>query len=241
MKIGLVSALMMDNDLDHQLKQIEYYVAQYSNCDLLCFGESYLQGFEGLSWNYSEDLKRAINVDSIVIKHLKNLACKNSTAISFGFIEECQGALYSSNMVIDVDGKILDLFRRVSIGWKEKIAGNMYKEGVGFHTFQFMGKTFTTAICGDLWHDCFLNEMKNIDADIILWPLYIDFSVKDWDEKDKYDYAERVGGLDAHVLMINSYVNDISRANGGCYVFYQNKIISSLDMGRVGILDFDID
>lgn len=96
-KIGLVSCLMKDKDTKHQLKQIEHYVSTNHNCDLICFGESFLQGFEGLTWEYDEDIKRAL---------AKNYKC----GISFGFIEKEEDIIYSSNMVIDSCEEIMDVF-----------------------------------------------------------------------------------------------------------------------------------
>lgn len=239
MKIGLVSALMVDNNIQHQLNQIEFYVKNNSQCDLLCFGESFLQGFEGLTWNYEEDLKRAISIDSSTIDYIKNIASKYKTAISFGFIEEYQKKLFSSNLVINSAGKIIDVFRRVSIGWKEHRANKeLYREGNNFHTFSYMEITFATAICGDLWHDNFLEEMIKSKTDIVLWPLYIDYSIDDWNKNEKIAYCDRVSKINAPVLMINSFVNDPSRAKGGCYVFFQNKILSSLELGNMGVLEY---
>ena len=142
-------------------------------------------------------------------------------------------------MVIDKDGMIIDIYRRVSPGWKEPIATKEYMEGVSFHTFNFMDKVFATAICGDLWNDERLNEMENIGADIVLWPLYVDYSLEYWN-KEITDYIDRVKNINCPVCIINSYVEDENRANGGCYVFYKNEVIKSLDMGNIGILEFEI-
>lgn len=241
MKIGLVSCLMKDNDIEHQLAQIEHYVSTNNNCDLICFGESFLQGFEGLTWNYDEDIKRALDQDDPIILYIRKLAKSYNCGISFGFIEKDNGTLYSSNMVIDSNGEIIDVFRRVSTGWKEPVASSMYKEGKGFHTFTYMDKVLGVAICGDVWHDSFLKELEQMKMDALLWPLYVDYSIEQWNESSQYEYAERVQNLPYPVLMINSFVEDSQRAKGGCYVFYQNRIDSSLPIGNIGALEFDLD
>ena len=79
-------------------------------------------------------------------------------AVSFGFIEKEENIFYSSQMTIDAEGKVLDLYRRVSPGWKEGFAGERYCEGKEFHTFDFMGKKVVIGLCGDLWFD------ENIEA-----------------------------------------------------------------------------
>ena len=240
MKIGLVSSLMKDNNIEHQLGQMEYYISLNHNCDLICFGESFLQGFEGLTWKYDEDIKRALTKDGPVILYIRELAKRYNCGISFGFIEKEGNNIYSSNMVINSKGKIVDIFRRVSIGWKEPIANSLYKEGNGFHTFTYLDKVIGVAICGDVWHDNFLGELEHMKMDALLWPLYIDFSIEDWNKTYKKEYAERTKNLPYPALMINSYVEEPKGAKGGCYVFYQNQIISSLPMGNIGILEFDL-
>lgn len=240
MKIGLVSSLMKDNDITHQVAQMKTYLSANNGCDLLCFGESFLQGFEGLTWEYEEDKKRALSQDDKIIDYIRGLAKKYRCGISFGFIEKYKEALFSSNMVISSQGEIIDVFRRVSEGWKEPVANSMYQEGEGFHTFELMNKKFGVAICGDLWHDNLLNDLNKLEMDILLWPLYVDFSIDQWNEKFCDEYIERAGKLFIPTLMINSFVADSDRANGGCYVFKDNKVVSSLPMGNKGVLVFDV-
>lgn len=51
MVIGLVSSLNIDNDIEYNVEQIRNYSekAKENSIDLICFGESFLQGFECLS------------------------------------------------------------------------------------------------------------------------------------------------------------------------------------------------
>lgn len=240
MKIGLVSCLMKDNDIEHQLEQMEFYISKNHDCDLICFGESFLQGFEGLTWEYNEDLKRALEQNNPIIKRIRELARTSKCGISFGFIEKENNILYSSNMVVGMDGQIVDVFRRVSVGWKEAIAGPMYKEGPGFHTFAYMNKVLGVAICGDLWQDHFLDEIEQLNMVALLWPVYVDFAVEQWNQAYESEYADRIKNLPYPVLMINSFVDAPHRANGGCFVFHRNEVISSLPMGKMGILKFEL-
>lgn len=240
MRIGLVSCLIKNNDIEHQLVQMEHHICVNNNLDLICFGESFLQGFEGLTWRYEEDIDRALTQNDPTIIKIRELAKKYKCGISFGFIEKENGVIYSSNMVINQYGETIDVFRRVSGGWKEPIASYMYKEGQGFHTFTYMDKTLGVAICGDVWHDCYLCELEQIEIDALLWPLYIDFSVDEWNESFLKEYTERTGNLLYPTLMINSYVEDSKGANGGCYVFHKNDVIVSLPMGSIGVLEFEL-
>ena len=54
MKIALASAKFINNDIAYNLHQMERYArrAKDSGADLICFGETFLQGFDSLCWNY---------------------------------------------------------------------------------------------------------------------------------------------------------------------------------------------
>lgn len=66
MKIGLVSAVCKNNDILHNINKIQYFAQKCSKEDyqLICFGESFVQGFDSVSWNYNKDKKIAITSNS---------------------------------------------------------------------------------------------------------------------------------------------------------------------------------
>ncbi|HHY09397.1 MAG TPA: carbon-nitrogen hydrolase family protein [Firmicutes bacterium] len=239
MKIGLVAATMLDNNLDHQINQIKYFLQRCKGYDLLCFGESFLHGFEGLTWDYSLDRKRALVIDGPITAKLQGLAKSNACGLSCGFIERSDPYIYSSNMVIDAQGKIINVYRRVTRGWKEPTAGPAYREGEETSNFNYLGRRFATAICGDLWDDAVLAEYEKVELDAFLWPVYIDYSVEKW-RVEFPEYAERVSSLNCPVLMINSFVSHPKRAEGGCAVFQRGKVIGLLPPGSRGVLEFKL-
>lgn len=242
MKILLAAAENRDGDPAFNLTQIRrvFEDSRQSKPDLICFGESFLQGFEGLTWEYAEDLIRARTVESPEIRQLSALAAQMRCALSLGFIERDGGLLYSTNLVLRQDGAIADRFRRVSPGWKEPAASPEYREGTGFHTFSLCGKTLTAAVCGDLWDDAFLEEMEQTDADAVLWPVYVDFSTAVWQDSERRAYARRTAAIPCPVLLINSFVDLPDRANGGCVVFHRGQVLGELPMGRPGVLEFTL-
>ncbi len=243
MKIGLVSEIFKDGDTEYNFNQIKQQIIKCSEkkFDLICFGESFLQGFEGLTWEYKQDLSIARSQNDEIICALREHAIRYKIALSFGYIEREEGSIYSSNMVISDNGEILNNYRRVSAGWKEAIADpRYYKEGKRFSLFSYKGKKFATAICGDLWYEENIDSIKKLDADCVLWPLYVDYSVKKWESGEREEYANQIKEIQAPVLMINSYVEDEHRAKGGCCVFQNGLVIRELLMGDIGILEYDI-
>lgn len=74
----------------------------------------------------------------------------------------------------------------------------------------------------------------------MLWPLYVDYSIKEWEDGALDEYAARVKCIESSVCFINSYVNEQNGANGGCYVFFYGKVVYALPMGKTGILKFEV-
>lgn len=209
--------------------------------DLLVFGEAFLQGFDGLTWDVEEDKDIALSLQDDAIKLLRGLAKEHSVAVSFGFYEKEQRNIYSSNLCIDKNGDVLDVYRRVSKTWTPEHAGRHYKTGDDFHTFHFMDKKLLMAICGDLWFAENLDRINELEPDLILWPLYIDYSIEEWSRGEKDEYARQVSGLNAPVLMVNSFLQESKGAVGGAYLFDGGAIKDSLPLGEIGSLTITIE
>lgn len=240
MKIALVSSKMRNRDVNKQINQIQSILMNLESVDLICFCEGYLQGFGGLSWRYEIDKDIALKQDSSEIQSIQMLAITYNTAISFGYYEMYQGNIYCSNMVIDQEGHIVNNYRRRSRGWKENFDDVRYQEGDHFSTFSLKGKQFVSAICGDLWYQDLIGEIETLGekTDAVLWPLYIDYDVKSWEESVKLEYQTQVKNIPCKVLMINGYESDGSQAQGGAYVFNKGYIVDHLDLGIEGVLVF---
>lgn len=51
------------------------------------FGESFLQGFDALAWEFDLDKDRAVSVNDKEISYIKNLAKTYNISISFVFLK----------------------------------------------------------------------------------------------------------------------------------------------------------
>ena len=78
-----------------------------------------------------------------------------------GFLEKAENKIYSSQLTIGADGNILNLFRRVSKGWRESFTDEHYAEGDMFTKFEYLGNTFSIGLCGDLWDEKNVMQIKN--------------------------------------------------------------------------------
>ncbi len=206
-------------------------------CDLLLFGEAFLQGFEAFSFSYREDVHKALFVRSPEITLIRHWAREQKTGVAFGFLENEAGGLYSSYLVIDKAGDPAGHYRRVSKGWKEKKACADYREGKAFISLDFEGWRLTPLICGDFWEDDLLTQIidRDPETDLFLWPVHCDFDQSLWEKSECRTYRERTRILEKPILFVNNYIDQADRAKGGVYLWHQGKEVDSLPYGSPGI------
>ena len=207
--------------------------------DLILFGEAFLQGFDAANFNPAHDSRLAIPLDDPMIQQICVAASRHTVAVSFGFIEQDGAFFYSSQLTIDASGHVADHFRRVSPGWKLPEAGERYREGEGFHAFRLCGKRMTVGLCGDLWYDENIEALRRLAPDVVLWPVYTDFTPQEWNTAEKFEYAAQAGGVGADVLYVNSFCTE-KVAKGGAVHFSGGRILSEIPSGSVGVLLADI-
>ena len=150
---------------------------------------------------------------------------------------------YSSQITIGSTGEIVDIYRRVSPGWKLPEAGEQYLEGDCFHTFSYLGRTISVGLCGDLWFDENINEIKQLHPDVIFWPVYTDFNYNEWNTSMKYEYADQAGMLGGKVLYVNSFCMDKEEeeiARGGAVLFIDGKISHEVPAGKEDVLYVEV-
>lgn len=242
MKIGLVSERFENNNLEHNVQVMLKVLEQHARkrLDFLCFGEAFLQGFDCLSWKIEPDLQVGVPLEGATISRLQEAAAQAKVGLGFGFIEKSGTYLYSSYALIDKQGALIHHFRRVSVGWKEPIADPAYyREGAGITAFTYGGKRICVALCGDLWHSRWLKQTKALQPDLVLWPVYVNFTLKEW-QKQRLAYAKRVQQLKVPVLMMNSLNELPMPAFGGTWVFQDGQILAETTLGEAAVLKFTL-
>lgn len=244
MRCALASIGFINENIMFNKKVIVDTMIKYANeADIVIFGEAFLQGFYGATFDVEHDNMLAITQDDPIIKDICAVARQYTVAVSFGFIEKAEEVFYSTQITIDSDGNIIDIFRRVSPGWKETFADEQYCEGKGFHTFRFMEKNVVVGLCGDLWFDENVCEVTQLHPDVVFWPVYTDFNYQKWNEEIKYDYAAQAGKICENVLYVNPFCLDKEEdeiARGGSALFGNGKIEKESPAGREGVLVVEV-
>ena len=245
MKIAMASAPVLSRDIESNLQAMIEATADCSGkADLILFGESVLQGFDCLCWDYETDKHMAVALTDAPIQRMRKAAKQCGVAVSFGFIERIDDILYSSQIFIGSDGEIVTVFHRVSIGWKEyDKTDDHYREGRHFEKFCYGGKSFAIGLCGDLWTDGRPEEMKALNADVVLWPVWCDYKADEWNNSIKYEYTEQAGLCGDCVLLVNPYCADTEEtdaAAGGAVYFKRGSIAADMPSGNSGAIIVEI-
>lgn len=237
MKIALASTRIVNRDLEYNLSQMERYMieAQKKGADLVCFGETFLQGFDSLTWRFDSDKSIAISTNSKVFEQIKQLSLKHKIDVLFGYIELDGDSLYSSCALIS-SGKLHHNYRRISIGWKEYTQTDKhYQEGNSVEVFDYKGKKCAIGLCGDLWD---YPERFNLGEDLLFWPVYVSYSVEEWENGAKIEYAEQGAKCCKNTLYINSVCDD--DALGGVAFFENGAVKKELPINNDGILIVEV-
>lgn len=244
MRCALASKGFVNENVQYNKSVIIDTIIMCSNdVDIVIFGEAFLQGFYGATFDVEHDEKLALSRNDLIIKEICSVAKQYRIAVSFGFIEKSDEYFYSSQITIDSNGNVIDLYRRVSPGWKEEIANEQYCEGNGFHTFTYMDRKIVVGLCGDFWFDVNINEVKQLNPDIVFWPVYTDFNCDEWNTSIKYEYAEQAGKIGGKVLYVNSVCKDKDGdeiARGGSALFVDGKISREIPSGKEDILIVEV-
>lgn len=245
MKIALASAPVKNRNIESNLQAMIDAMEDCSgNADLILFGESVLQGFDSLCWDYEIDRLMAVALTDAPIQRMCKAAREYNIVVSFGFIERGDDVLYSSQIFIGSDGEIVNVFRRVSVGWKYYwLTDDHYREGSCFEAFTYGGKRVAIGLCGDLWTDGRPEEMKALNADIVLWPVWCDYKADEWNSSVKHEYAEQAALCGDCVLFVNPFCADpdvTDAAAGGAAYFKNGSIVMEAPSGKSGILTVKI-
>ena len=232
MRIGAVSYRCRNKDIDFNLSQIERALKETEGkVDLLCFPEAFLQGFDSLCWDYKIDKQIACTQDGEAIGRLKDLSLEYGVALLTGYIEREKEKIYSSCIAID-KGEIVHNYRRISRGWKEfDQTDDHYDEGTDTSCFVLNDTRISLALCGDLWDQPERFEKGNL----LLWPVFLSFSLKMWEESELKEYTKHASSICDYTLMFNPIDPDTG-SHGGSFCFHDEKILDRIAFDEEGVL-----
>lgn len=239
MKIALAAVCYRNREIAFNVSQMKKWMREAKNhgADLVCFGETFLQGFDALTWNFEEDKTIAVPADGAVFDDLKSATAEIGIDLLFGYNELDGDAIYSSAALLG-NGELIHNYRRITKGWKEYYkTDDHYREGDKPVVFGYRGLNCLIALCGDLWDR---TEDFALGEDVLFWPLYITYTPAEWrKEGEQFEYALKASEAAETTLLINS-LSDTNDAYGGCSWFDCGEIREHLEMGREGLLYVEV-
>lgn len=237
MKIALAAARQIDRDIEWNLGRMKRFMelAKADGADLVCFGETFLQGFDCFDWEFEQDRQMAVTLVSEPIRRIAHLTRELDLDVMFGFAELAGESIYSSAVLIAA-GQVKQLYRRISRGWKEySRTDEHYREGEEVPVFEYRGRKFSIGLCGDLWDH---PERFALEEDVLLWPVYISYTPQQWESGVREEYAHQAAKCCSKTLLVNCVCD--GDASGGAAYFEDGKTVSALPMGGEGILMVEI-
>ena len=246
MRVALAALYFKNGDIEYNLNAVSKALAKLEGqADFVIFGETFIQGFEGVTWDYEKDRPNMLTLDDPRLAYIQSLAKEHHLAVCIGLFENYQGHYYDTQVTMDQEGNIINVYRRISASWKEKfVTDKRYAEGDSFSSFELLGKTFMVAICGDLWYDDILQKALQIPSDYLIWPVYLDYSADTWNKEEKFAYAKQAALLSRPTLLVNSLAIDKDEisyySKGGACYFNNGEIGHEIPSGNERILIVEI-
>ncbi|MBR5949263.1 MAG: carbon-nitrogen hydrolase family protein [Clostridia bacterium] len=230
MKTAIAQYEFRNGDIDFNLKNMERAIEKASGkADIVVFGESFLQGFDALCWDFDTDKAIAIEQQSETMRRIERMSREYGTDIVFGYFELDGESIYSSCAVIE-GGRLTQNYRRISVGWREPNTDWHYKEGNETCEFDYRGQKLMLALCGDMWD---MPERFKTNG-VLVWPVYINFPLDEW-RKMEHEYAEQALLAAGRALLVNPISHDPDSI-GGAFCFERGRIEQRLDYGEEGLL-----
>ena len=234
MRIAAAQYETKTGDLEFNLSQLERGLAACEGkADLIVFGESFLQGFCSVTFDFEKDRHVAVPRGGETFARIAALTENHGAALCFGYFELDGESIYSSCALID-GGRLTANYRRISAGWKEPQADSRYREGVLSPEFMFRGQAVKLALCGDLW-DC---PEHFHTGGVLIWPCYLNFPPDEWREAEA-EYALQAALCAGRAVLVNPLSRE-PESVGGAFLFERGRIEARLEYGKEGVLFMDI-
>ncbi len=164
------------------------------------------------------------------LQRMSRLAAELGVVLPFSFFERSNAAYYNSLIVIDADGRQLDLYRKAHIpdgpGYQEKFYFN--PGDTGFRVWDTAFGRVGCAVCWDQWFPEAARAMALQGADFLLYPTAIGSEPQDADLDSRHHWRRVMQGHAGANLMPLVASNRIGREAGDTteITFYGTSFIA---------------
>lgn len=225
--------------------------AAENGADIICLQELFNTIYFCFEENYSY-FDWAETLQSDFIKSFQKIAKNSETVIIVPFFEKRQKGLYhNSALIIDADGEIQEVYRKIHIpddpGFSEKFYFTPGDDG--YKVYKTRYGTIGLLICWDQWFPEAARITALMGADIIFYPTAIGILDSETDEeKKKFHSAWQTIQL-SHAIANGCYVAAVNRVGkennltfwGGSFICDTfGEVIAEAD-DKEGVLNASID
>ncbi len=219
--------------------------AASSGAGLVLFPEAALTGLINND-DPAHDTPLAQAIPGPATEQLGSLCRRLGIWLGFGMLERDEAKLYDSAVLLEPDGRIGIVYRRIQSQWHgSKADPAIYRQGTEIPTAATPIGTMAFLLCGDLFDDAIVSRFRCLDLDWLLFPFARSFAdgtadQTRWDRDELPRYAERVGMAQTPAFMVN-YLTDDSlpgdHSFGGAFMISaRGEVLASLPLGEDGIL-----
>lgn len=249
MRVALVVPLITDSR-SHNFQQVIRFteMASRQGAQLVCFPEAVLTGLINND-NPDHDLTLGIEIPGSETEVLESLSEQTGISIALGILEREDKVLYDSAILITPEQGIVMKYRRITSGWHgNKADPQVYKHGTEITLARTKLGNFAFLICGDLFDEDLVAEVRCKKPDFLLVPFARSFPDGSWEqdkwEKEKPFYIEQVKKAGVTTLMTNYLADDSlvgDRSFGGAMVVMPDgTLIAEYPIGKEGMLVVDL-
>lgn len=178
MKVKVCCTQMsMSWNIEKNIEQADALIAEASKegANIILLPELFMTPYFCQTEDYNHFALAETVEDSTLIKHYQEIAKKYDVVLPISFFEKAGNCYFNSLVVIDADGKVIDLYRKSHIP-----TGQCYEEKFYFTPGDTSFKTFKTkygvigvGICWDQWFPEAARIMALQGAEILFYPTAI--------------------------------------------------------------------
>lgn len=178
MKVKVCCTQMsMSWNIEKNIEQADALIAKASKegANIILLPELFMTPYFCQTEDYNHFALAQSLEDSTLIKHYQEIAKKYDVVLPISFFEKSNNCYFNSLVVIDADGKVIDLYRKSHIP-----TGQCYEEkfyftpgDTGFKTFKTKYGVIGVGICWDQWFPEAARIMALQGAEILFYPTAI--------------------------------------------------------------------
>ena len=164
-------------DIENNIKQADELIksASEEGANIILLQELFKTPYFCQKENYDYFSLAESLEDSKLIKHFQEVAKKYNVVLPISFFEKDGNCFFNSLVVIDADGKVLDLYRKSHIPTGECYEEKFYftPGDTGFKVFNTKFGKIGVAICWDQWFSEAARIMTLKGAELLFYPTAI--------------------------------------------------------------------